>query len=197
MLRLYVSRRYMLEARELREISGRRELLERLFVKWRGRPPSSDPDPRKNEGIRQPVPKLWVTLCAPLKPGRVPFRTIEFTLDTGADMMVIPVSMAAALGIDFSRDIEGKATTIKGSVRCYYDVVTVKSTLSGKVHRWPCCFVETTETRMLIGRAGFLADFAVSIRNGQLIVMYPVSLFRFLGDFFTARFRRSASRDPI
>jgi hypothetical protein len=197
MLKFYVSRRYNLEAKELREINGQRGLLERLFVKLKGRFPSSHPDPRKTEGIRQPVAKLFVTLRAPLKPGRVPFRKLEFALDTGADMMVIPVNMATGLGIDFRRDIEGKANTIKGSVRCYYDVVEVVSTLSGKVHRWPCCFVETGETRMLIGRAGFLEDFAISIRNNQLIVMYPVSFFRFLSGFFTSLFRRSTSREPI
>ncbi len=125
----------------------------------------------------------------------IPFN---FRFDVGADLMVIPVYVARRLGIAYSQRHRGAlASSVGGRVPCFYDFVTVQSSLSGRLHRWPCAFADSIRARLLVGRAGFLDDFTVSIRNGHFIVSYLASLSRVLTHAFTRlRPRPDNDSDP-
>jgi hypothetical protein len=106
---------------------------------------------------------------------------LRFIFDTGADHMVIPVYAARHKGISFRQDYPGTlSSSVGGSVRCYYDFVEVRSSLSGRTHRWVCAFADSLQARLIIGRSGFLDDFAIAVTGRRLIVSYPASLRRFL-----------------
>jgi hypothetical protein len=95
--------------------------------------------------------------------------------------MVIPVYVARRVGIPYREDCPGTlGSSVGGSARCYYDFVHVRSSLSGRTHRWACAFAEGLQARLLAGRAGFLDDFAVAVKGRHLVVSHPASLSRFL-----------------
>ena len=93
--------------------------------------------------------------------------------------------MAQDSGLTFAFDNPGQANTLTGTVGCYYDVVTVISRLAQREFAWPCCFVESAEDRLLLGRAGFLDEFNIAIRDGALVVSRPVSWRRWLSYHMT------------
>jgi hypothetical protein len=66
-------------------------------------------------------------------------RKLRFFYDTGADHMVIPVYVARREGIRYREDYPGNlGSSVGGNVRCYYDFVQARSSLSGRTHRWVC-----------------------------------------------------------
>jgi hypothetical protein len=81
-----------------------------------------------------------------------------------------------------------------GSAGCYYDFVQVRSSLSGRTHRWVCAFTESVQSRLIVGRAGFLNDFATGVYGRQLVVSHVVSLGRFL-KYHVARLRARPRSD--
>lgn len=123
----------------------------------------------------------------------------RFFYDSGADLMVIPTHVAHVEGIRYSAAYPGMiASSLGGDARCFYDYVQVRSSLSGKVHRWVCAFAESERTRLVVGRAGFLHDFAACFRGNQLIVSHSVSVRRFLQHQVTRLCARSRDAwEPI
>ncbi|HKI34443.1 MAG TPA: hypothetical protein VKA46_21490 [Gemmataceae bacterium] len=108
-------------------------------------------------------------------------RKLHFFFDSGADLMVIPTYVARHEGIRYREDYPGTiASSVGGSVRCYYDFVQVRSSLSGRTHRWVCAFSESLQGRLIVGRAGFLNDFAAGVRGRHFVVSHQVSVSRFL-----------------
>jgi hypothetical protein len=104
---------------------------------------------------------------------------LPFEFDVGADLMLIPTYVARHEGIAYSQRHRGNlSSSIGGRLPCFYDFVTVRSSLSGRLHRWPCAFAESTQAPLLVGRAGFLDDFLVSISKGHFIVSYAAPLLR-------------------
>lgn len=71
-------------------------------------------------------------------------------------------------------------SSVGGSVRCYYDFVQVRSSLSGRSHRWVCAFADSVQARLIVGRSGLLDDFAVAITRRHVVVSHAVSLRRFV-----------------
>ena len=131
-----------------------------LFPKLYGR------DAALGDGIRCPVPFLNVMLRTAYGT-----TTLDFRLDTGADMMSIPIAVARRIGLTFSMANRGEVNTLTGNAPCYYDVVEIVSELAGQSLSWPCCFVDSREDRIVLGRAGFLDEFEFTIRCGYLIVL--------------------------
>jgi hypothetical protein len=108
-------------------------------------------------------------------------RRKRFFYDTGADHMVIPVYVARLAGIRYREEYPGTlGGSVGGSARCYYDFVEVRSWLSGRTHRWVCAFAESLQARLIVGRSGFLDDFAVAVKGRHLVVSHPVSVGRYL-----------------
>jgi hypothetical protein len=124
---------------------------------------------------------------------------LRFVHDTGTDLMVIPIYVAHHEGIRYRQDYPGTlSSSVGGSVRCFYDFVQVRSSLSGRTHRWVCAFAEGLQARLILGRSGFLDDFAAAIKGHHLIVSYPVSLSRFLKHHATRlRTRAYDEGEPI
>lgn len=121
-------------------------------------------------------------------------RTLRFFCDTGADHMVIPIYVARFEGIWFRQDYPGTlSSSVGGTVPCYYDFVQVRSSLSGRTHRWVCAFADSVQARLIVGRSGLLDDFAVSITRRHLVVSHAVSLRRFVKHHATKW--RDRSRD--
>jgi hypothetical protein len=125
-------------------------------------------------------------------------KKFPFLYDTGADHMVIPVYVARYAGIRYREDYPGTlGSSVGGSSRCYYDFVQVRSSLSGRTHRWVCAFAESVQSRLIIGRAGFLDDFATAIKGNHLVVSHPVSLSRFLKHHAVRRRGRAYADDDV
>jgi len=158
MLSLFISRRYPLATRFNKSPS-----LKRLLARQDGLPCDS--------------PELPVEIVT----GYGDTTTLRFFHDTGADHMIIPVYIARQEGIRYREDYPGMlSSSVGGSVRCYYDFVQVRSSLSGRTHRWVGAFAESLQARLTLGRSGFLDDFAAAVQGHHLVVSHPVSLRRFL-----------------
>jgi hypothetical protein len=178
MLPLFLSRRYPL-VRRFNTGSGLKSLL------------------GNQEGLRCDLPQVAIEIDK----GQNLTTTLRFFCDTGADLMVIPVYVARRVGIPFREDHEGTLiSTVGGSARCFYDFVQVRSSLSGRTHRWACAFTESLQARLILGRSGFLDDFAVAVTGRHLVVSHPVSLGWFLKHHARRLSNRSRPRekwDPI
>jgi hypothetical protein len=110
--------------------------------------------------------------------------------------MVIPVYVARRVGIRYREEFPGIiGSSVGGSARCYYDFVQVRSSLSGRTHRWVCAFADSLSAPLIVGRSGFHDDFATAIKGGELIVSHPVSLTRFLRHHVTKVRAGAQSRD--
>lgn len=158
MLSLSISRRYPLKKR-VNEIQSLKRLL-------------ANPN-----GLSCDSGELPIEIAA----GYGDTATLRFFFDTGADHMVIPIYVARSEGIRYRQDYPGTlSSSMGGNVRCYYDFVQVRSSLSGRTHRWVGAFADSVQARLIIGRSGLLDDFAVAVTERHLVVSHPVSLHRFV-----------------
>jgi hypothetical protein len=176
MLSLFTSRRYPLITR----FNGSRSLKGLLA---------------SQEGLPCDFPELAVEIVT----SHGGTRKLRFVCDTGADHMVIPVYVARHMGIHYRQEYPGTlSSSVGGSVRCYYDFIQARSSLSGRTHRWVCAFADSLQARLVIGRSGFLDDFAVTVAGHHLVVRHPVSLSRFLKHYATRlRARARDEWEPI
>ncbi len=117
-------------------------------------------------GIDCPRPELRLTLRR--RDGTL--APLTFVLDTGADHLVIPMRSADIAQLPYTREFPGTAETQGGKIAGYYGWVTVWSHLAGKEFRWPCLFTAEERDRLLLGRAGFLNEFGVTLVDDQLVV---------------------------
>lgn len=118
-----------------------------------------------------------ITLLVRTSLGGVPLR---FVVDTGADLTAVPIQRARAERIDISRDaVQGQATGMHGqTIAKLRDWITFQ--IAGRRYRWPCDFVLVppaaapvrrsghTQPDSVLGRAGFLREFAVCIDDQYL-----------------------------
>jgi hypothetical protein len=122
---------------------------------------------------------------------------LRFLFDTGADLMMIPPYVARHEGIRYREEYPGTlGSSIGGSVRCYFDFVQVRSSISGRTHRRVCAFAESPQARIVLGRSGFLDDFTAALRGGNIIESYPVPLSFYLKHHATRLRARALSGDP-
>ena len=111
------------------------------------------------------------------------FVPILFKLDTGADLTTIPIPVAEQKGLSFTRDHPGTAIGIVGIAEKYAGSLHVR--ISGKEYDWPCDYTERppapgssqpegkrplTSISPVLGRAGFLDCYAVSLDSGYLTI---------------------------
>jgi hypothetical protein len=108
------------------------------------------------------------------------YLPLSFQFDTGADVMAIPTSAADQFQIPYTTDHPGAVHTLGGAAACYYGFVTVRCHLTRREYRWPCGFTTAEGGRLLLGRAGFLDEFAVAIVGGEFVVRRPGRLGRLL-----------------
>jgi hypothetical protein len=103
---------------------------------------------------------------------------LDFRVDTQADLMVIPVHTARDERIPFSQQNPKTAIGLVGETITYRGQVHV--VIAGQAHDWPCDFVEvpvrSEGSRLhpkllpVLGRAGFLDEYAIAVDSGYLII---------------------------
>jgi hypothetical protein len=125
----------------------------------------------------RPEVTLWVRT-------RYDYIPLRFHIDTGADCSAIPMARARREGIEFPSTpaSRGTAASLLGSVDRYLGSLHVR--IAGEEFDWPCSFLSPPTTPALIGsegmsrstlqeyavlgRAGFLIDFALPIDGDYL-----------------------------
>jgi hypothetical protein len=103
------------------------------------------------------------------------FTPILFRVDTGADFTTIPIPLARRNGIPFSERDERRAIGLVGATRMFRDRFRV--VIAGRTHEWPCNFIDVPAEAAghpslspVLGRAGFLDEYAFAIDSGYLII---------------------------
>ncbi len=103
---------------------------------------------------------------------------LTFRVDTQADLSVIPLRTAQEERIPFSEERQGHAIGLVGETTRYRDRIHV--VVAGREHDWPCDFVKVPVQRAtgrphpdllpVLGRAGFLAEYAIAVDSGYLTI---------------------------
>lgn len=106
------------------------------------------------------------------------FAVLEFRVDTQADFTALPITTAQREGIPFTTDHPGRARGLVGTVEKYR--ARIRILIAGIEHDWPCDFVSgptqspagvsPPDLTPVLGRAGFLDEYAVTIDSGYLIL---------------------------
>ncbi len=98
------------------------------------------------------------------------FAPIRFCVDSGADLIALPIYLAEEEGIAFSRTEQHRGTVsgIVGSVERYLDVIHIR--MFGEDFTWPCSFVESRrptfrEPYGVLGQGGFLSCFNTCMKD--------------------------------
>jgi hypothetical protein len=103
---------------------------------------------------------------------------LKFRVDTQADITTIPISVAEKEAIPFTKARAGTARGIAGKIAKYRDRIRV--VIAGREHDWPCDFTEPAtdpesnrpleDLAPVLGRAGFLKEYAIAVDSGYLII---------------------------
>jgi hypothetical protein len=104
---------------------------------------------------------------------------LPFRIDTGADCTAIPLQVARREHLSFQQSRPSIAGGLVGTATKFRDRIRV--VLAGKEHDWPCDFIDLPSSPSghrldllldlpVLGRAGFLEEYAISIDSGFLIV---------------------------
>jgi hypothetical protein len=98
------------------------------------------------------------------------FPAVRFSLDPGADASAIPIALARRLGIAFPQDEASRATAagLVGRADRFRGLLNVQ--IAGVEYSWPCDFIDapgpsSVDPYGVIGRAGFLDDFAFCVNK--------------------------------
>jgi hypothetical protein len=103
---------------------------------------------------------------------------VPFRVDTQADVATMPITLAQKEAIPFTTARPGTARGLTGSVMKFRDRLRVM--IAGREHDWACDFVEPAQDPLtqrplrdlppVLGRAGFLNDYAITIDGGFLTI---------------------------
>jgi hypothetical protein len=126
-----------------------------------------------DDDVGIPVLTLWV------RTRYGDFADVPFVVDTGADCTSMPASFAQSKGIPFSRAAanRGLVSGLVGSVERYRGSIQVR--IGAELFDWPCDFLlapppaaarRRIRPPVVLGRAGFLSDFAVCLDDATLTI---------------------------
>jgi hypothetical protein len=160
---------------------------------------------RSVEGIPCPIPVVRLRV----RDRYGALAELDFRVDTQADFTSIPVQTAREEAIPFSEERERPAIGLVGETTMYCDRVRV--VIAGREHDWPCRFVNTPPPRepgqqhrelpAVLGRAGFLDEYAIAVDSGYLIITRIGPLRRWLRQCLHALWTRCgmvhAERRPL
>jgi hypothetical protein len=104
---------------------------------------------------------------------------VPFRIDTGADCSAMPVSLARREALPFQQTRSSIATGLVGIAPKFRDRIQV--VLGGREHDWPCDFIDApapeagqrigpVQEGAVLGRAGFLDEYAFAIDSGFAII---------------------------
>jgi hypothetical protein len=129
---------------------------------------------RSSEGESCPTPVVWLRV----RDRYGAFAELKFRVDTQADVTGLPISLAEKEHIPYTRTREGMARGITGRIKKYRNRLQV--VIAGREHDWPCDFTEPAidpqtnqplkDLSPVLGRAGFLDDYAVTVDSAYLII---------------------------
>jgi len=127
---------------------------------------------REAAGIRCPYPVVKLRV----RDRYGAWVDLRFRIDTQADLTTMPITLARREGIPFGTDHPGTAYGLTGAVTKFRDRVCLR--IAGREHEWPCDFVTSPspesgplpELSAVLGRAGFLDEYAVALDSGFLIL---------------------------
>ena len=104
---------------------------------------------------------------------------LPFRIDPGADCTAVPVSVARKENIIYQQTVPGIAAGLVGAAVKIRD--RIKLVIAGREYDWPCDFIDVPpavpgrrpdplQDVAVLGRAGFLDEFALTIDSGYLIL---------------------------
>ena len=104
------------------------------------------------------------------------YLRFRFLLDSGAELTMMPRSVAEQLGVNLGSAREMKVTGIEGSgVRAWLSEITLK--IGEAECRLPCLFSSNENTPCLLGRMELFRRFNVTFDNrGQKIILESIAL---------------------
>ena len=127
--------------------------------------------PRTVEGIECPFP--LVRLSVRDKFGAL--APMDFRVDTQADFTTISTRTAQREWIPYSEGRPRVAAGLVGEAHVYRDRIRI--VLAGAEHDWPCEFLKPPipvdsrrELLPVLGRTGFLDEYAIAVDSGYLII---------------------------
>jgi hypothetical protein len=103
---------------------------------------------------------------------------VKFRVDTQADVTTVPANLAEREFIPLKKERPGIGRGIAGKIKKYRDRIRV--VIAGREHSWPCDFTEPAidpeshrplpELPPVLGRAGFLDEYAISVDSYYLVI---------------------------
>lgn len=130
--------------------------------------------PRTSEGEACPTP----VVCLQVRDRYGTSADLKFRVDTQADVTTIPISLAEKEAIPFKKERPGTGRGIAGKITKYRDRIRV--VIAGREHDWPCDFTEPAldpeskrplpDLPPVLGRAGFLDEYAITVDSDYLII---------------------------
>ena len=113
-----------------------------------------------------PTITLWLDVISPNGPA--PFF---FLFDTGADVSSLPVKASKQLGIDLDKCPEEQMTGIEGTVVTVFRS-KIKILFNNKSFVVPCVLNPNKEVPLLLGRAGILDKFTITLNAKKKIATF-------------------------
>jgi hypothetical protein len=130
---------------------------------------------------------------------------LNFRVDTQADVTTIPLRTAQRQAIPFTTARPGFSRGIAGKVKKYRRVVRLL--IAGRQHEWPCDFTEPAldlesgqalpELIPVLGRVGFLGEYAIEIDTEFLIITRLGPIRRLLRRFLHSIWERFNLVHPL
>jgi hypothetical protein len=130
--------------------------------------------PRTVEGISCPFPVVRLRV----RDRYGALADLDFRVDTQADFTSIPIPTAQRESIPFSEAQERTSIGLVGQTTTYRD--RIRLVIAGREDDWPCEFVrlpapqepgrQSRELLPVLGRAGFLDEYAIAVDSGYLII---------------------------
>lgn len=112
--------------------------------------------------------KFWLSVETSSKENFIP---LLFLFDTGADVTSLPISVAKKLGVDLSKCPQESMTGYEGtSVFVYRSKIKIK--LDRKVVTVPCVFTPIEHVPILLGRAGILDKFIMTLDGEKKEILF-------------------------
>jgi hypothetical protein len=131
-------------------------------------------DQKRGAASEYPVP--CVTLRVQDRYGA--WTEVLFRIDSGASVSALPIWLAQHHGMGFQQQTSGQVRGLVGVTSRFRDRL-LRVRIGGREHHWPCDFVDvppqaqqgaTATPYGVLGRAGFLDEYAVAIDSGFLII---------------------------
>lgn len=116
------------------------------------------------------IPNPIVTI---LIKGIYGFEPIDFLVDTGADISMLPMSWAKRIGVKLGDLPSHKMLTASGrEVKVYQTSITVKLNKDSEEIKIPCTFTTSRKIPPLLGRTGIFNRLTIEFSHRQKATLF-------------------------